>query len=161
MAFHQFFSVHRVPRCIGKRNVASVGLIIFDKTPKDENFCLRRSVALSTLIRVMTRICVGSLLIALDYKSSALHTYPFHDTDKCGQCHTYPEAALFIIWGTYIYQKYKLKAHLSSWSCWEPYDFFLQKSGSKPFKHPKICHNQWLMFYTSLQPLGLSPWIKD
>ena len=71
------------------------------KYPKAEKFCLWISVELSTLISVITQICVDSLLLGCDYKNSALHTYPCHDADKCGQCHTYPEAELFIIWGTY------------------------------------------------------------
>ena len=43
-----------------------------------------------------------------DYKSSTLHTYPCQHTDKCEQCHTYPEAELFILCGTYKYRKYQL-----------------------------------------------------
>ena len=96
------------------------------------------------------RICVESTLIGWDYMNSPLHTYPCHDTDKCGQCHTYPEAELFIQWGTFKYQKGQLKPHSSSHCCWEPYE--VKIIGSKPFKHPTDNHNQGIMSYNTLHP---------
>ena len=53
-------------------------------------------MALSTLIRIMTRICVESTAFVVPTNQRALHTYPCHDPDKCRKCHTYPEAEVFI-----------------------------------------------------------------
>ena len=60
MDFPHFFSVHRVPRCIGKRNVALVSLFNICKYPQRWK-------------------------VPPPDKCGIVHTYPCHDTDMCGE----------------------------------------------------------------------------
>ena len=59
MDVHPFFSVHRVPRCIGKRNMALVSLFNICKYPQRWK-------------------------VPPPDKCGIVHTYPCHDTDMCG-----------------------------------------------------------------------------
>ena len=89
---------------------------------------------MSTLIRVITQICVESTAIVVLTNHSDLHTYP--DATLIWRphlfgCHTYPEAELFILWGTCKLKMVNLKSHSSSQCSWEPYKRNIKKNNSK------------------------------
>ena len=77
--------------------------LIFVSSPYDEKFRVRIRMALSKLIRIMTQIYVESSGLVVPTNQRALNTYPCHEPVKCGQCHTYLEAELFIFGGIFKY----------------------------------------------------------
>ena len=119
--FDPIILILMVPRRIGKRNVALVGIFNICKYPKglkvpllDKCGIVWISVALSDNIRVMTNICVESTALGVPTNQSALHTYP-DDTlilrQHLSGCHPHPEMEIFILGGTFKLKKGKLMPH--------------------------------------------------
>ena len=147
------------PAASGRGMWLSMVFLIFISTAQDEKFRLRISVALSTLIRVMTRICVERTVHVVPTNQSALHTYPDATLIRrphLSGCHTYPEAELFLLGGTCKLKKGKVKPHSSSQCSWEPYKE--EKNGDNQIKHPPKLLQLWSHVIQLLPTCNQSPW---